>query len=195
MTAEPAPSRTNLLTAEVFGSFLKWLSSDCETAATRYLELRRKLVRFFVCKSCAHAEELADRTLDRVAIIVNKEPEKYSQPTALCVGVAKKVWLEYHRERQPEPLETENIPAKNPELWRFREHESNCLSSCVNRLGERERELIEQYHGFRGHERIDLRKRLAQEYGGLNKLRIMTYRIRCRLYECIQGCVEQGPIQ
>lgn len=180
------------LETEAFGRFLVWLSPDHEAAARQYLEIRRKLVQSFVRRGCAHAEELSDTTLDRVAMIVCKEPEKYSNPISLCFGVARKVWLEYLREPRLEPLETDNIPAFNRDASREREHEANCLGSCVDRLSLQERDLIVQYHQFRGREKIEMRKRLAEQYGGLNKLRITAHRIRARLNDCISGCVKRA---
>jgi hypothetical protein len=190
MTAKPAPSKGNPMTPEVFGRFLEWLSPDHETAANQYLQIRRKLVLFFIRKGCAHSGELSDRTLDRMAYIVYNEPGKYSNAIALSYGVARNVCLEYLREVSPSPLETDNIPAPDPDDGDFREHEAECLSTCVGGLPQRERDLITQYHRFRGRQKIEARKRLAQEHGGANKLRITTHRIRVKLYKCIQECVQ-----
>lgn len=192
MTPEPAPQRSSVLSPEAFGRFLDWLSPDHEIAARQYLEIRKKLVQLFIRRGCAHSEDLADTTLDRTIMIVYHEPEKYSNPLALCCGVARKVWLEYLRETRPEPLVTDNIPAFNRVDSRIREHEDNCLGSCVEHLSRQERDLIVQYHEFRGREKIELRKRLAEQHGGLNKLRITAYRIRARLNDCISGCVQRA---
>src|ERR1700746_3314687 len=110
MDPQPNPGRQRNLTPEAFASFLLWLSSDPGQAAREYLDIRKTLMKFFVRKGCAHAEELADRTLDRVVLIVHHEPEKYPTPMSLCYGVARIVWLEYIREVQPEAFEDENIP-------------------------------------------------------------------------------------
>lgn len=191
MPSGPSPKKEYGLTHETFGRFLLWLSSDRERAAEMYLELRRKLVKSFVRRGCAHSEDLADKTLDRAALIVSTEPEKYSSPIALCCGVAKLVWFEYLREVTPEALEPEDVPSPECEDSDFGEAEANCLASCLNQLPGRERELITEYHRARGREKIETRKRLADAYGGLNKLRIAAYRIRCRLHDCITGCVRR----
>jgi hypothetical protein len=192
MTAEPAPQKSSVLNPEAFGRFLNWLSPDGEIAASRYLEIRKKLVQLFIRKGCAHSEDLTDTTLDRAAMIVYNDPEKYANPLSLSYGVARNVWHEYLREIKPEPLEPENIHVFDPDDSVIREHEATCLGNCVERLSRWEHDLIVQYHQFRGQEKIEQRKRMAEQYGGLNKLRITTHRIRVRLSDCISGCVQSA---
>jgi DNA-directed RNA polymerase specialized sigma24 family protein len=194
MSTNPAPQRKGFLTQEAFAAFLLWLSPSQEQSAGKYLELRQTLVSYFVRKGCPHAEELTDRTLDRVALIVSQEPTKYPTPIALCCGVARRVWLEYLREASLESLEDENIPALIPPDEDFTEREIKCLESCLERLSSRDRELITQYHQYQGRKKIETRKHLAQVYGGLNKLRISAYRIRVRLHNCISGCVQRSAL-
>ena len=192
MNTDPVPQRAKSLTQEAFASFLLWLSPDHEQAATRYLEIRRKLVKFFVRKGCAHAEDLSDRTLDRAALIVHADPTKYSNPTALCCGVARKVWLEYLREVVPSALKDDEIAAPINYSAVSSECEAICLDSCLEELSARDRDLITRYHQFKGSEKIETRKRLAEAHGGINKLRITAYRIRVRLQECITDCVQRS---
>ena len=192
MELQPNPERLRSLTPEVFAAFLLWLSPDPGQAAREYLDIRKTLMKFFVRKGCAHGEDLTDKTLDRVVLIVHREPEKYSKPIALCYGVAKKVWREYCRVPVPEPLEGDNIPMPPAPEDEFTEHETQCLKHCLDQLPLRDRELITQYHQFQGRHKIENRKRLAQLHGGLNKLRITTCRIRARLHDCIAGCVQRS---
>jgi len=194
MDLQPASERQRYMTPEVFASFLLWLSPDPGRAAQEYLDLRKTLVKFFVRKGCAHAEELADRTLDRAVLIVHKEPEKYPTPISLCCGVGRRVWLEYLREPTPAALEDENIPAAAQPEEDFTEREVQCLEQCLGQLSFRDRELITQYHQFQGWQKIENRKQLAETYGGLNKLRITTCRIRARLHDCISSCVQHSAL-
>jgi len=191
MNTEPVPHKTRSVTQEAFASFLSWLSPNPDQAAREYLGVRSKLVRFFVHKGCAHAEELADQTLDRAALIAHNEPGKYVNPLALCCGVGRRVWLEYLREDAPATLETEDVSAPPIPPADFSEQEATCLGSCLERLSARDRDLITQYHQFQGSQKIEKRKQLADVYGGLNKLRITAHRIRVRLHSCISGCVQQ----
>lgn len=180
------------ITQEVFREFLSWLSSDESTAAREYLSIRKSLVAFFVRKGCAHSEELADRTLDRVVVIAHANPSKYSRPMALCCGVARNVWLEYLREAAPEPLEIDRFAAPETGHNEFKDCEIECLESCLRKLPAHDRDLITRYHQFQGARKIGARKVLAEELGGLNKLRITAYRIRTRLHACVSGCVQQA---
>jgi len=194
MDLQPAPERKRNLTPEAFASFLTWLSPNQGQAAREYLDIRQTLVKYFVRKGCAHAEDLTDRTLDRVALIAQHEPGKYPKPMPLCCGVARRVWLEYLREATPEVLEDDNIPAPVQHEVDFTEQEVSCLGSCLGRLSPRDRELITQYHQFQGRQKIESRKQLAQLYGGLNKVRITTCRIRARLHDCVSGCVQRSAL-
>lgn len=194
MELPPNPERQRSLTPEMFASFLLWLSPAPEQAGREYLDIRNTLVKFFVRKGCAHAEESTDKTLDLVAQIVHREPGKYSKPISLCCGVAKKVWYEYLRKVQPQSFEDENIPAPTPPEGEFTEHEMQCLSHCLEQLTQRDRELITQYHQFQGRQKIENRKHLAEFYGGMNKLRITACRIRARLHDCISSCKQRSAV-
>jgi DNA-directed RNA polymerase specialized sigma24 family protein len=194
MDLQPSPEPKRHLSQESFAAFLRWLSPDNGQAAKEYLRLRQALGKYFVRKGCAHAEELTDRTLDRVVLIVHGEPDKYPTPISLCCGVARRVWLEYLREAVPDALEEERVAVANPTYNDLAEREISCLESCLERLPTRERELITRYHQFEGRKKIETRQQLAQTYGGLNKLRITAYRIRVRLHDCVSGCLQRSAL-
>ncbi len=82
----PAKSRR---TAEAFASFLFWLSPDPTHAAKKSLDLRQEIVKLFIRRGCAHEDELADRTLDRVATIAHLEPGKYPSAIDYSMGAKK----------------------------------------------------------------------------------------------------------
>lgn len=193
MTAKPAPSKTPL-TPEEFGRFLRWLSPDSETAARMFLEISKELRKWFVWKGSAHAEELLDETVDRVARNVSREPDKYPRPIAYCRGVARNVWREYLRKEPPlDELDPEKISDSvlDPTDWDFRECEEECMKKCVDNLPERERHLITQYFSFQGQEKILARKRLAEDHGGLGNLRSKACRIRTKLNDGLDDCIEE----
>lgn len=194
MDLQPTPGKQRSLTQEGFASFLLWLSPDPGQAAREYLDISKTLMKFFVRKGSAHAEELTDRTIDRVVGIVHEQPNKYSTPISLCYGVARKVWQEDRRKTTPEALEDDNIPAPIQPEEDFTEHELQCLKHCLDQLPLRHRELITQYHQFQGRQKIETRKHLAQMHGGLNKLRITACRIRARLHDCIDSCMQRSAL-
>lgn len=192
MDTRPEIQRKGLITPEAFASFLCWLSPDQTHASRKYLELRQEVVKLFIRKGCAHAEELADRTLDRVVTITHLEPGKYPSAISLCCGVARNVWLEYLREKVHEPLEDDRVAAPELPSEDFSEQDVRCLNHCLEQLSARDRELIVTYHQFQGREKIEARKQLADAYGGLNKLRITAYRIRLKLHDCVTSCVQRS---
>lgn len=190
MTTPSAPQRSKIVSPTAFGKFLEWLSPERNSAASLYLDIRKKLVAMFTRRGCAHPEELADETLDRAILEFNDEPGKYSSPPALCFGVARYIWLESLRQPKTEPLEPDNIAAFDCDDSQLREYKADCLAQCMERLPIHQRDLIVQYHQFRGREKIEMRKRLAEQHGGLNNLRIIAHRIRARLNHCITACMD-----
>jgi hypothetical protein len=194
MDPRPAPQKQRNLTQEAFSAFLLWLDPSQGQAAREYLNLRTGMVRYFVRKGCTHAEELADRTLDRVAMIVHREPEKYPTPVSLCCSVARLIWHESLREKTPGTLDDIEIPAMVPFKDDFSDEELRCLTLCLDQLSIRDRELITQYHQFDGRQKIETRKYLAELHGGMNKLRITAYRIRIRLQGCVSSCTQRSAL-
>jgi DNA-directed RNA polymerase specialized sigma24 family protein len=192
MDHRSATERKGPLTPEAFSFFLSWLSPDQAQAAAKYLDLRKELVKLFIRKGCVHADELADRTLDRVVTIACVEPGKYASAISLCCGVARKVWLESLREKVHETLKDDGLAAPQLVDADFSEHEVQCLSSCLNKLSASDRELIVRYHEFQGRKKIEARKQLGNAHGGLNKVRIQAHRIRLRLHDCVTDCVQRS---
>jgi hypothetical protein len=58
-----------------FDSLLIFLNPDSDKAEKLYGEIRLKLIRFFETQSCSSCEELADETIQRVAIKISKGVE------------------------------------------------------------------------------------------------------------------------
>ena len=148
------------------------------------------MIRWFICHGCIHSDELADEVLDRAAVIASREPGKYSSPMALCFGVAKNVLHEYLNRMKEDPLDGDMIDCRpDPSL---KEQEHKCLVACLEKLPDSERELYVAYHRCRGREKIEIRQRMAREYGGANKLRIKAHRIGKKLNQCISVCMQRS---
>ncbi|MCI0352294.1 MAG: hypothetical protein L0Z53_22985, partial [Acidobacteriales bacterium] len=97
--AEYTPSPAN------FAKLLEWLSPNPAHSGARYEEIRRRLIKFFVCRGCAEPEDLTDITIDRVNRALDRPSFEYvGDPVFYFYGVAKKVRLEYMR-RQARTLE------------------------------------------------------------------------------------------
>lgn len=188
MATQPGPDRGP------FDEFLRWLSADRDLAAVKHEEIRKKIVKYFVRKGCDDPHELFTETIDRVVRILDSGAE-YSNPLALCFGVARRVWLEDKKKPKIDPFGDE-IPSPPPpprdDAPNLQEQRLDCLESCMDKLSEGDRDLINRYHEGEGRGKIESRRQLAAEHGGTNTLRIKTFRIRAKLRICVTDCLRRA---
>lgn len=176
------------LDSGAFDKLLAWLSSTPEEAAHKYEEIRERLIRYF--RGCREPDELADKTMDRVAKKLACGTLSYNgNPIPYFYGVAGVIYKEYLRKQKvimialdedaPLPLlDTEGTEIKH-----------RCMEQCMAKLPEKNRNLIHRYHGSSGAEKIQTRQMLAYELGiEMNALRIHVFKIRSMLRECIVKC-------
>jgi DNA-directed RNA polymerase specialized sigma24 family protein len=183
--------KSSTLAQEPFDRLLAWLDSDREYAGRKYEEIRYKLIKFFTCHGCTVPEELADRTIDRVANKMKVIAESYvGEPALYFYGVARNIYLEYLK-KNSSPLPRPVLPEPVEDV----EQVYACLDQCLGQLPPDGRELIlEYYQGDRG-VKIEQRKELAGRLGiPVNALRIRAHRIRVGLQECMRRCVEQQQL-
>jgi DNA-directed RNA polymerase specialized sigma24 family protein len=175
------------LTQETLDSLLSWLDADRDRAAAKYEEIRSRLIRFFICRACAEAEDLADETINRVASILREVADGYQgDPALFFFGVAKKIYLEYVR-RKARPVA--QMPPTEPD---GSEREYECLDKCINALPPNQRELVLEYYREHKRAKIDNRKLLALRLGiALNALRIRAFRIKSALQLCVEKCLTE----
>ncbi len=178
------------LTQAVFEQLLDWLDADREVAGQKYEEIRRRLIKIFVCRGCIVPEELADRTINRVAGKVQEIAAGYvGNPALYFYGVANKIFLEYLR-KMPAPLPVLPSPPSEESEQRY-----GCLEQCVERLSAEHRDLILVYYGGEGRTKIDARKGLAQQLGiEANALWIRAHRIREALRKCMCECLARKKL-
>ena len=176
-----------LLSQESFDALLAWLDSDRERAAMKYEEIRRRLIKIFLGRGCAEAEDLADETINRVIRKLNEIGNEFTgKSERYFYGVANKVLMEYQRRRQPQPPLVSNEDSNRVEL------EYRCLEECIAKLSDENRELLLQYYQGEGRAKIEQRKQLAEKLGiAPNALRIRAFRIRTALQECVEECLER----
>jgi hypothetical protein len=157
----------------------------------RLEQYRKTLTSFFIRGGCHVPEELVDKTFDRV---IKKLQSGAILPSvdlgAYCYGVARNVLHEYRREPKPDPLPDDPVYIAPEPAWS--EHEFECLQTCLDRLGEHDRILIQRFHQFEGRKKIETRKEMAGHEGGMNALRIKACRIRKKLRDCISDCLEES---
>jgi DNA-directed RNA polymerase specialized sigma24 family protein len=178
------------LKPEDFGRFLRWLSPTDALAVQEYQVIRSKLIRYFVHKSRTDADELFDRVVD---IVVGKIEtcEACPSPLAYCYGVARNVWREALRVNEPVLLE-EDIPAPLGFDGRIQEQKLTCLDRCIDQLSPGDRDLIMGYYRDQGHNKIEIRKQLANALGGANALRVKMCRARKQLHVCVVECLKRS---
>ena len=178
-----------VLSQEQFDALLKWLDAeDREKAGARYEEIQHCLIKFFIARGAADAEDLADETINRVTNKVEELKDFKGDRLRYFYGVAHMVWKEYLRRPQPpEP------PPPPPDPGQI-EQEYRCLEECIQRLSPDDRELLLQYYyPQEGCTLTEQRKLLAEKLGiAPNALRIRAFRIRERLQKCVKKCVERS---
>jgi DNA-directed RNA polymerase specialized sigma24 family protein len=179
------------LTATSFQTLLDRLDGD----PAKYEELRVKISHLLKWRGCAesHADDLADKTLDRVASKL-ASGEKVDNLNAFAAAVARFIWLEHSRKNKadavgddlPEVAVEPVIDLDDPDA-RMR-----CLRRCVaTKFSDEDRRLVVHYYDTDADEKAkNARRRLAESFGlTLNALKVRACRLRIRLEKCINECV------
>ncbi len=136
-------------------------------------------------RGCTSPEELADETIDRVARrVVNIQDSYVGDKAIYFLGVMNNVHHEYLKRptmpRLPEPDNDVEVKEKT----------HRCLEQCLDKLSPNSHRLIERYYAEDKRAKIDLRKRIAAEFGiGPSTLRLRALRIRNKLQTCIEHCL------
>lgn len=183
------------LTQEAFDGLLASLGPDRDSAAERYLHIRRNLVRFFEWRGAATPEDYADETINRCARKLG-EGEPIRDLASFSIGVARMLLRESARERTKQAMPLEEIPEPSvlpSEPWDSEDARVACLRQCLAQLSLQNRDLILSYYQDDKSEKIRHRKGLTQLFGiPSNTLRMRALRIRQKLQLCVDGCM-QGP--
>ncbi len=202
-TANSTLKRSWTPTEPAFRKFLQWLDEGSDSKGERYLEMRRRLLRYFDHKHCLASDDLADETLNRVARRLEEQGTiTEATPAQYCYIVAKFVFLEYLRQAHPQADATEaNLSSAAlarasrplPATAEAEEKRMVCLEQCIDKLMSEERDLILEYYRGEQHEKIRRRRQLAERLAlTLNALSIRACRIRIRLEGCVNRCCEEG---
>jgi DNA-directed RNA polymerase specialized sigma24 family protein len=179
------------LTQESFDRLLGWLDRDRDRAGRKHEAIRVRLIKIFACRGCGVPEELADETINRVALKTGRIAESYvGDPVSYFCGVADKVYLEHIRKR---PVVQLPLPPASPEESEIR---CQCLEQCMGALSAENRELILAYYDDDQQQKMALRKELGERLGiGPNAMYIRAHRIREKLRNCVTECVRQRMTQ
>lgn len=176
-----------VLRQDEFDRLLTWLDSDPERAGAIYEKIRWRLIAILASRGCRVPEELADETIDRVARrVADIEATYVGDKTIYFLGVLNNVHHEYLK--RPIILQSAQMIADDPDK---KEQMHVCLERCLEKLSSNSRTLIENYYSAEKQARIDLRKRLAQQFGiSVSVLRLRTLRVRQKLQGCIEQCLK-----
>lgn len=182
----PSKPGSDDISQEQFDGLLDWLDPERDKAGLKYESIRKRLIKIFVCRGSDRPEELADRTINRVA---RKLPEIRAsfvgEPAHYFCGVASNIFRE--------SLKNQKIPAARPVSPVLPdaddERDYACLEQCVEKLSSFDRDLVLQYYQQEKHAKIEHRKKLAERLGlAINALRIRACRTRAALLECVERC-------
>lgn len=189
-------ARDSAIPPESFDEILSWFSSDRETAASIYLQLRSDLEKLFTLRRCHDPRGLVDQTFDRVARKVHAvKPEYDGDPRLYFYGVARNLIKEDSKKVKSYASldEIEPQPAPEPEIKEETEElRKDCLHECLKGLSETKRDLIRNYYAKEKQAKIDHRAELARRLGtSVETLRVRVFRIRQELEKCIEQCIEQ----
>lgn len=166
---------------------LIWLDADQERAAEKYEHIRRCLIKIFTTRGYAEADELADKTIDRVAKL-NVEQDLAAtyvgSPLAYFAHVAGYIRHEHDRRtsiRQQCPHLAAPVDV---------EHQHRCLEACLARLAAEDSQLVLAYYQDDKQAKIKTRRELAARFGvSSTALRIRVHRLRVGLQACVEECL------
>ena len=155
-----------------------------------------KIVHLLQWRGCAesHADELADRTLDRVAAKL-AAGEDVENIHAFAAAVARFIWLEHSRKNKADAV-GDDLPevavAAAVDIADGPDHRMRCLRRCVaTKFADDEKRLVIDYYDTEAGEKAKAaRRRLADSLGlTMTALKVRACRLRSRLEACINECV------
>lgn len=180
-----------------FDNLLNWLDPDREKAARLYEKIRKALIKYFIFRGGANAEDLTDKTFDRVALKIETIETNFDgEKTRYFIGVARNVINETHRNRETQINEA-TLPEFVPDYAGADEKEildkkSDCFKSCLSKLDEKHRKLIVDYYSPKKNKKSKQRKKIIEKKSyTINALRNQIFRIKNKLFNCYQKCIRE----
>ena len=194
----PLPHRDShrrwTLDAAAFEALLSTLDPDRDRAALTYERLRQRIITLLRWWGVTPTEELADRTLDRVARkLADGAVVPAGSLAAYVRGVARMVCHEWRRDPgAPGGGALRDVSAAEPGADEPRV--LACLDGCLADLDERDRRLVLAYYA--DGKAMDVRRRLAETLGvSPTALRIRVHRLRAGLERCVSACADERAVK
>jgi DNA-directed RNA polymerase specialized sigma24 family protein len=184
MTRSANDKALKTLREDSFNALLRALHPDREQASVEYERLRLRLVRFFQWQGESSAEDLADESIDRLAMKIERGEQILDLRNYLH-GIARMVVRESRQRRRREQTLVErathflHLAGKDPaaeELYR-------AMEIGMDQIPPESRDLLLRYYSADGRSAgIANRERIAAELGiSLNALRNRALRLRTEL--------------
>jgi DNA-directed RNA polymerase specialized sigma24 family protein len=166
---------------------LAWLDPDSERSGEEYLRLRFRLTTYFGARNCKFPEDLADETIDRIALKIGDS--EVQSKMAFAYGFAKNVFREsLRKEKDHQNIEDVVVAAKETE--EVKEFSDTCLDECLEALSAENRRLILDYYSEEKQAKIDLHKQIAQSLKMTQTaLRMRILRLKKQLRACVEECL------
>jgi len=187
----PISQTRRLLTQTALQRLLQSLDPDPDRAAARYRDLHEGLSALFHYWGAHETSELADQTLDRVALkleegvaVAGESLGRYAR------GIARMILHESHRALEKDhrtlaEFDRMNVPDAH------RREVMDALERCLDTLAADERALVLDYYAAEGPEATHVRQALAVRIGtSWTALRIRILRLRQRLETCVSAALK-----
>ena len=187
-------SKTDGLTSKGFEDLLALFSADRDEAGKKYEAARKGLERYFKFKGCSDTSTLADETMDRVAAKLGSAGKIDVNPIAYLLGFASNIVLEHRRSAFKEREYQENLhsPITTADDT-ILEARSDCLSECMNRLAQSDREMLISYYTARGREKQRRRDLLCESLGcSVGALYTQIHRLKMSVRQCLADCMKKS---
>jgi DNA-directed RNA polymerase specialized sigma24 family protein len=174
-------------------ALLRALGPNTEQAGVRYVQLRQKLVDFFLWNRSDRPQEDADEAMDRLARRV-AEGEPIVNLASYAQKIARLILLESNsRSRREGTVKRFPVMPVADRSQKDEEYKTvDCLEPCLEKLPPESMALIVEYYSGQGMALIEARKRMAVRLGvTMNTLRNRALRLRRELEDCIARCAEE----
>lgn len=187
------PQTSKSLTQEGLRRLLETLDADPDRAAVRYEELRHGLQALFRFWGAIAGLELADLTLDRVALKIEEGTSIAGESVGRYArAVARMIFHERQREFDREQRTLTEFQRTNASEDDAHERVLAALDQCLETLPSDDRRLLLDYYDVHGPTASQVRQRLAVRIGtSWTALRIRVLRLRQRLEACVGAALKQ----
>ena|ERR1700754_275407 len=179
------------LTKSAFDILLTYLDTDREQAGLKYERIRVKLIKYFEWQGCHSPDDYADHAINVLAKKI-EGGEVIRDLSSYVNAVARLLALEGFKERDREHKAIEHLSLTQSYTSEAEAKEARrlCMEQCLRALPYDHYSLMTSYYrpGINKEERELLAKEMNMP---LNALRIRAHRIRQKLKECLQACLER----